>query len=74
MSVGYGRTPDRAVIRLASLLEQVMVRCPGGSAGVVVIELKAAEEIDRMAVAGQFVDELLAELSGAAAVGSTRPT
>jgi methionyl aminopeptidase len=34
-----------------------------------VIELKSAEEIARMAVAGQFVGELLAELSGAAAVG-----
>jgi methionyl aminopeptidase len=34
-----------------------------------VIELKSAEEIGRMAVAGQFVGELLAELSGVAAVG-----
>ncbi len=33
------------------------------------IELKSAEEIGRMAVAGQFVGELLAELSGVAAVG-----
>ncbi|MEU5903137.1 type I methionyl aminopeptidase [Micromonospora sp. NPDC047467] len=33
------------------------------------IELKSAEEIRRMAVAGQFVGELLAELSGVAAVG-----
>ncbi|SBT37381.1 type I methionyl aminopeptidase [Micromonospora auratinigra] len=33
------------------------------------IELKSAEEIDRMAVTGQFVGELLAELSGVAAVG-----
>jgi methionyl aminopeptidase len=33
------------------------------------IELKSAEEIDRMAVAGRFVGELLAELSGVAAVG-----
>ena len=33
------------------------------------IELKSAEEIARMAVAGQFVGELLAELSGVAAVG-----
>jgi methionyl aminopeptidase len=34
-----------------------------------VIELKSAEEIGRMAVAGQFVGELLAELSGVAGVG-----
>jgi methionyl aminopeptidase len=34
-----------------------------------VIELKSADEISRMAVAGQFVGELLAELSGVAAVG-----
>jgi methionyl aminopeptidase len=34
-----------------------------------VIELKSAEEIARMAVTGQFVGELLAELSGVAAVG-----
>jgi methionine aminopeptidase type I len=34
-----------------------------------VIELKSAEEIGRMAVTGQFVGELLAELSGIAAVG-----
>jgi len=34
-----------------------------------VIELKSAEEVDRMAVAGRFVGELLAELSGVAAVG-----
>jgi methionyl aminopeptidase len=34
-----------------------------------VIELKSAEEIDRMAMTGQFVGELLAELSGVAAVG-----
>jgi len=34
-----------------------------------VIELKSAEEIGRMAVTGQFVGELLAELSGVAAVG-----
>jgi methionyl aminopeptidase len=34
-----------------------------------VIELKSAEEIGRMAVTGQFVGELLAELAGAAAVG-----
>ncbi|MGS2614882.1 type I methionyl aminopeptidase [Micromonospora sp. LZ34] len=33
------------------------------------IELKSAEEIGRMAVTGQFVGELLAELSGVAAVG-----
>lgn len=33
------------------------------------IELKSAAEIDRMAVAGRFVGELLAELSGVAAVG-----
>ena len=33
------------------------------------IELKSAEEIARMAVAGQFVGELLAELGGVAAVG-----
>ncbi|NUT35805.1 MAG: type I methionyl aminopeptidase [Hamadaea sp.] len=33
------------------------------------IELKSAEEIGRMAVTGQFVGELLAELSKAAAVG-----
>ncbi|MEH1031363.1 type I methionyl aminopeptidase [Micromonospora profundi] len=33
------------------------------------IELKSAEEIRQMAVAGQFVGELLAELSGVAAVG-----
>ncbi|ASW53603.1 type I methionyl aminopeptidase [Plantactinospora sp. KBS50] len=33
------------------------------------IELKSAEEIDRMAVAGQFVGELLAELSDVAEVG-----
>ena len=33
------------------------------------IELKSAEEISRMAVAGQFVGELLAELRGVAAVG-----
>ena len=33
------------------------------------IELKSADEIGRMAVAGQFVGELLAELSGVAAVG-----
>ncbi len=33
------------------------------------IELKSAEEIARMAVAGRFVGELLAELSGVAAVG-----
>jgi methionyl aminopeptidase len=34
-----------------------------------VIELKSADEIGRMAVAGRFVGELLAELSGVAAVG-----
>jgi methionyl aminopeptidase len=34
-----------------------------------VIELKSAEEIGRMAITGQFVGELLAELSGVAAVG-----
>jgi methionyl aminopeptidase len=34
-----------------------------------VIELKSAEEIDRMAVTGRFVGELLAELGGLAAVG-----
>jgi methionyl aminopeptidase len=34
-----------------------------------VIELKSADEIGRMAVTGQFVGELLAELSGVAAVG-----
>jgi methionyl aminopeptidase len=34
-----------------------------------VIELKSAEEIGRMAVTGRFVGELLAELSGVAAVG-----
>jgi methionyl aminopeptidase len=34
-----------------------------------VIELKSAEEIGRMAVAGQFVGELLAELKEVAAVG-----
>jgi methionyl aminopeptidase len=34
-----------------------------------VIELKSTEEICRMAVAGRFVGELLAELSGVAAVG-----
>lgn len=33
------------------------------------IELKSAEEIDRMAVTGQFVGELLAELREVAAVG-----
>ncbi|MFC7245578.1 type I methionyl aminopeptidase [Catellatospora aurea] len=33
------------------------------------IELKSADEIGRMAVTGQFVGELLAELSGIAAVG-----
>lgn len=33
------------------------------------IELKSAEEIGRMAVAGQFVGELLAELSNVATVG-----
>lgn len=33
------------------------------------IELKSAAEIDRMAVTGQFVGELLAELGGVAAVG-----
>ncbi|MEV6845806.1 type I methionyl aminopeptidase [Actinoplanes sp. NPDC051411] len=33
------------------------------------IELKSAEEIGRMAVAGRFVGELLAELGGVAAVG-----
>ncbi|MBM2614302.1 type I methionyl aminopeptidase [Actinoplanes sp. LDG1-06] len=33
------------------------------------IELKSAEEIAKMAVAGQFVGELLAELRGVAAVG-----
>ena len=33
------------------------------------IELKSAEEIGRMAVTGQFVGELLAELKGVAAVG-----
>ncbi|MFI6074244.1 type I methionyl aminopeptidase [Actinoplanes sp. NPDC051343] len=33
------------------------------------IELKSAEEIGRMGVAGQFVGELLAELRGVAAVG-----
>ncbi|MFY1692058.1 type I methionyl aminopeptidase [Plantactinospora sp. WMMB782] len=33
------------------------------------IEFKSAEEIGRMAVAGRFVGELLAELSGVAAVG-----
>ncbi|GIF70459.1 methionine aminopeptidase [Asanoa ishikariensis] len=33
------------------------------------IELKSAEEIRRMAVTGQFVGELLGELSGVAAVG-----
>ncbi|GGK24893.1 methionine aminopeptidase [Pilimelia terevasa] len=33
------------------------------------IELKSAEEVDRMAVAGRFVGELLAELAGVAAVG-----
>ncbi|NMO52911.1 type I methionyl aminopeptidase [Actinoplanes sp. TBRC 11911] len=33
------------------------------------IELKSAQEIGRMAVTGQFVGELLAELGGAAAVG-----
>ncbi|MEV4619254.1 type I methionyl aminopeptidase [Asanoa sp. NPDC049573] len=33
------------------------------------IELKSAEEIARMAVTGQFVGELLAELGGIAAVG-----
>ncbi|MFI7549292.1 type I methionyl aminopeptidase [Micromonospora sediminimaris] len=33
------------------------------------IELKSAEEIELMAVTGQFVGELLAELSGVAAVG-----
>jgi methionyl aminopeptidase len=36
---------------------------------VVVIELKSPEEIGRMAVAGQFVGEVLAEVSGVAAVG-----
>jgi methionyl aminopeptidase len=35
----------------------------------VVIELKSAAEIGQMAVAGQFVGELLAELRGVAAVG-----
>ena len=35
----------------------------------VVIELKSADEIGRMAVAGQFVGELLGELSGVAGVG-----
>jgi methionyl aminopeptidase len=34
-----------------------------------VIELKSAKEIGRMAVTGQFVGELLAELRGVAAVG-----
>jgi methionyl aminopeptidase len=34
-----------------------------------VIELKSADEIGKMAVTGQFVGELLAELSGVAAVG-----
>jgi methionyl aminopeptidase len=34
-----------------------------------VIELKSAEEIGRMAVAGRFVGELLTELRGVAAVG-----
>jgi methionyl aminopeptidase len=34
-----------------------------------VIELKSADEIGQMAVAGRFVGELLAELSGVAAVG-----
>lgn len=33
------------------------------------IDLKSAEEIDRMAMTGQFVGELLAELSAVAAVG-----
>ena len=33
------------------------------------IELKSADEVGQMAVAGQFVGELLAELSGLAAVG-----
>ena len=33
------------------------------------IELKSAEEIERMAVTGRFVGELLAELSGVAGVG-----
>ncbi len=36
---------------------------------MIVIELKSAEEIDRMAETGQFVGELLAELRAAAAVG-----
>src|SRR3954453_2136433 len=44
------------------------IKIPHGE-GAVVIELKSAEEIGRMAVTGQFVGELLAELSGVAAVG-----
>ena len=35
------------------------------------IELKSAEEIDRMAVTGRFVGELLAELAGSPQSAST---
>src|SRR3954447_26719048 len=45
------------------------IKIPHPERGAVVIELKSAEEIGRMAVTGQFVGELLAELSGVAAVG-----
>jgi methionyl aminopeptidase len=46
------------------------IKIPHAENGAGVIELKAAYEIARMAVTGQFVGELLAELSGVAEVGA----
>src|SRR3954452_1841337 len=45
------------------------IKIPHPEREAAVIELKSTEEIGRMAATGQFVGELLAELSGVAAVG-----
>src|SRR4051812_20487567 len=65
MAAGYpsGSSPTGRGIKIPG------IKIPQGTREAVVIELKSAEEIGRMAVAGQFVGELLAELRGVAAVG-----
>src|SRR3954452_18220418 len=45
------------------------IKIPHPEREAAVIELKSTEEIGRMAATGQFVGELLAELTGVAAVG-----
>src|SRR3954454_4245 len=67
------RTMERRIsprsIRDAVWYKNTGIKIPHPQRETVVIELKSAEEIGRMAATGRFVGELLAELSGVAAVG-----